>query len=118
MVRPYMLPLLSSTKTQLPSIVGGTRRFPLVCSKGLPPLRMAPVEALMAQTEPPVPLTDPANTTPPALAAGIPRGMPAPLESVPNEACQVTDGFPQPGLIAIKPGANSSDGATLVATSA
>ena len=71
----------------------------------------------MAQTEPPVPLTDPANTTPPALAAGIARGMPAPLESVPNEACQVTDGFPQPGLIAIKPGANS-DGATLVATSA
>src|SRR5450631_1892848 len=88
MARPYMLPLLSSTKTQLPSIVGGTRRFPLVCSKGLPPLRMAPVEALIAQTEPPAPLTDPANTTPPALAAGIARMMPAPLESVPNEACQ------------------------------
>jgi hypothetical protein len=46
--------LLSSTKIQSPSIVGGTRRGPFVMSSGLPPLRTTPVEALIAHNAPPV----------------------------------------------------------------
>src|SRR5450631_4120912 len=102
-----MLPVSSSTNTQSPSIVAGARRWPLVCSTGLPPLRTPPVDASTAQTLPPEPLTDPAKTTPPALAAGTERGFPMLLESEPNAACQLTEGCPQPGSIAIRPGGKS-----------
>ena len=54
MVRPYKSPLLSSTKIQLPSMVGGIRIGPLVTIIGLPPPRTLPVEASSAHTAPPL----------------------------------------------------------------
>jgi len=53
-----------------------------VCSSAVPPLSTVPVDASTAQRSPPLPLTVPANTTPPALTAGTARGKAALLAGI------------------------------------